>query len=110
MMTHRTIATLALLISLATTQALAQTTPVWHTPADAVSVLTTGTVNNLTYAMVRDSSLRGHNTFAITVGAHIGKLTVIAIDDHGVLLSNGRVLPNMAASEVATTDLASGHH
>jgi hypothetical protein len=109
-MTHRTIATLALLISLATTQALAQTTPVWRTSSDTVAVLSTGSVNGLSYAMIRDSSLKGHNTFAVSVGAHIGKLTVIAIDEHGVLLSNGRTMPSILANTVPNNDVAVGHH
>lgn len=108
-MTHRTIAAFALLISLATTQALAQSTPIWRTSSDTVAVLRTGTANGLTYAMVRDNSLKGHNTFAITIGAHIGKLTVVAIDENGVLLSNGHVLRNTSANDVSA-EVALGHH
>jgi hypothetical protein len=108
-MTNRTIAAFALLIALATTPALAQTNPVWQTTENTVSVLSTGQRDDFAFAMVHDSALRGHNTFAVTVGAHIGKLTVTAIDQNGVLLSNGHVLHNMAASDVATTATA-GHH
>lgn len=109
-MAQRTIAALALLVTLATTSAFAQTAPVWRAPADTITVLSTGSANGLPYAMIRDSALKGHNTFAISVGAHVGKLSVVAIDERGVLLSNGRVLANPFTRAIPNTDVAVGHH
>jgi len=106
-MTHRTLAALTLLVALATAPAFAQTSPVWRTPSDAIAVLSTGSNHDFAYAIVRDGTLRGHNTYCVTVGAHIGKLSVVSIDQNGVVLSNGRVLPNMAATAMPASAVAS---
>jgi hypothetical protein len=101
----------ALLVSVLATPAgpaCAQTKAVWQTPADSIAILSTGTDRGFTYAIVRDDGMRGHNTYCVTVGAHIGTLRVIAIGPSGVVLSNGRVLPNTSASAVPATDVAAG--
>ena len=97
----RYVALLALLAATLAAPALAQTKPVWHTAADSVAVLSTGASNNFTYAIVRDNTMRGHSTYCVTVGAHIGKLRVISIGSEGIVLSNGRVLPNRSAGVCA---------
>lgn len=108
-MTHRTLAAFTLLIALATATAFAQTKPVWHTPADEIAVLSTGANHDFTYAIVRDNGQRGHNTFCVTIGAHIGKLSVIAIGPNGVVLSNGRLLPSQAAGAALSGVIAADH-
>ena len=80
----------------------AQTRPVWYRPTDALSVLTTGKRGTFAYALVRDVAMRGHNVYYVAVGAHIGKLRVVRIDDSGIVLSNGRHLAN----EHISTDAA----
>jgi hypothetical protein len=72
----------------------AQTRPVWYRATDSLAVLDTGVNGAFAYALVRDSAMRGHNVFYLSVGAHVGALRVTRIDDNGVLLSNGRRLPN----------------
>jgi hypothetical protein len=67
--------------------------PVWSVAADQITVISTGSVNGLTFATVRDGRMRRHNVYSITVGAHIGRLTVVSITANGIDLSNGRVLP-----------------
>ncbi len=94
----RAIVLFAVLYAASTTGSFAQTIPVWQTPADAIAVLGTGGNGAFTYALVRDGSMRNHNTYCVTVGAHIGKLRVIAIGPTGVVLSNHRVLRNLAAN------------
>ncbi|HTZ54719.1 MAG TPA: hypothetical protein VMB20_06615 [Candidatus Acidoferrum sp.] len=98
----RALVLLAVLCALSTTESFAQTTPVWRTPADSIAVLSTGGNQDFTYALVRDSSMRNHNTYCVTVGAHIGKLKVVAIGPRGIVLSNGRTLRNTAAAAQAT--------
>ncbi|HTC30002.1 MAG TPA: hypothetical protein VK702_04695 [Candidatus Acidoferrum sp.] len=88
---------------LSTAESFAQTVPVWQTPADSIAILTTGGNQDFTYALVRDSSMRNHNTYCVTVGAHIGKLRVVSIGPRGVVLSNGRVLRNTAVSAEPAT-------
>ncbi|HTV93344.1 MAG TPA: hypothetical protein VMG98_11570 [Verrucomicrobiae bacterium] len=88
---------------LSTAASFAQTSPVWQTPADSIAVLTTGGSQDFTYALVRDSSMRNHNTYCVTVGAHIGKLRVVSIGPRGIVLSNGRVLKNTAVSAQPAT-------
>ena len=85
---------LALLVISSGTPAIAQTRPPWDTPADAIAVLSSGQDHGFAYAIVRDNTMRTHNVYCLTVGAHIGKLRVIAIRADGILLSNGRLLPN----------------
>ncbi len=99
----RAVALLLLLNGLSTAQTFAQTVPVWQTPADSIAILTTGGNQDFSYALVRDSSMKNHNTYCITVGAHIGKLRVVSIGPRGVVLSNGRVLKNTAASAQPAT-------
>ena len=86
----RNILVLALILALGA-PALADQ-PVWAVPADSVTVLNIGVANGLTFATIRDASMRGHNTYCVTIGAHIGTLTVTRIDASGVGLSNGRLL------------------
>lgn len=110
-MTRSPIAVVALLLSLfalAAAPALAQTTPVWRTPDDAIAVLSTGTNHDFAYAIVRDNNMRGHNTYCVTVGAHVGKLTVIAIGAGRVVLSNGRVLQAATSPAPASAVAAAG--
>ncbi len=104
----RALVLFAVLCAVSTTGSFAQTTPVWQTPADAIAVLDTGGNGDFTYALVRDSSMRNHNTYCVTVGAHIGKLRIVAIGSTGVVLSNGRVLRNMAASAAPATLAVTG--
>lgn len=89
----RAVALLVVLTALPTTESFAQTKPVWQTPADAIAVLSISGNADFSYALVRDGSMRNHNTYCVTVGAHIGKLRVVSIGPKGVVLSNGRVLP-----------------
>ncbi|HUN28662.1 MAG TPA: hypothetical protein VMV65_02565 [Alphaproteobacteria bacterium] len=104
----RAVVLLLFLTALSTAQSFAQTTPVWQTPADTIAVLSTGGNADFTYALVRDASMRNHNTYCVTVGAHIGKLRVAAIGPKGIVLSNGRVLPNLDASVQPATLVATG--
>jgi hypothetical protein len=97
---YAVLATAALLVSLfAPARAFADDIPVWRTPADAIVVLSIGVTNDLPYAIVRDTAMKGHNTYCVTIGAHIGPLRVANIGPGGVLLSNGRLL-----APVTTTD------
>ena len=82
--------------------------PAAATPADTIAILSIGGNTDFSYALVRDGSMRIHNTYCVTVGAHIGKLRVASIGPKGVVLSNGRILPNMDASVQATTLVATG--
>jgi len=91
------------LTALCISPTFAQTKPVWQTPADAIAVLDTSGHQDFSYALVRDGSMRGHNTYYVTVGAHIGKLRVVAIRADGIVLSNGRVLLNTAVSAQPAT-------
>jgi hypothetical protein len=104
----RALVLFAVLCAVSTTESFAQTTPVWQTPADAIAVLDTGGNGDFTYALVRDGSMLNHNTYCVTVGAHIGKLRVVAIGPTGVVLSNGRVLRNLAANAAPATLAATG--
>jgi hypothetical protein len=104
----RAVVLLLFLNALSTTESFAQTTPVWQTPADTIAILSIGGNTDFSYALVRDGSMRNHNTYCVTVGAHIGKLRVASIGPKGVVLSNGRILPNMDASVQATTLVATG--
>jgi hypothetical protein len=81
--------------------AIAGQTPVWRTPADTLVVLSTGVSNDLPFAIVRDASMKGHNTFCVTIGAHIGNLQVASIGPSGVVLTNGRLLAPASASSPA---------
>ncbi len=89
----RAVALLLFLNALSTTQGLAQSKPVWQTPADTIAVLSTSGNAGFSYALLRDGSMRNHNTYCVTIGAHIGKLRVVSIGPKGVVLSNGRLLP-----------------
>jgi|SRR5579863_5657859 len=100
----RSILVLALTIALSS-PALAGTLPVWATPADQIAVVNVGTANGLTFATIRDSGMHGHNVYCVTHGAHIGKLTVVAISAQGITLSNGRTISNPNAP-IQTTTLA----
>ncbi len=102
----RALVLFAVLCAVSTTESFAQTTPVWQTPADAIAVLNTGGNGDFTYALVRDSSMRNHNTYCVTVGAHIGKLRVVAIGPTGIVLSNHRVLRNLAQSAAPAATIA----
>lgn len=104
----RALVLLAVLCAASTTRSFAQTTPVWQTPADTIAVLDTGGNGDFTYALVRDGSMRNRNTYCVTVGAHIGRLRVIAIGPQGVVLSNGRILRNRAATATPATLVATG--
>jgi hypothetical protein len=104
----RAVALLVFLTALSTAQTLAQTTPVWQTPADSIAVLNTSGNQDFTYALVRDGSMHNHNTYCVTVGAHIGKLRVVSIGPKGIVLSNGRLLPNTAVAAQPTTLVATG--
>ncbi len=68
--------------------------PPWVLDADRVHVLATGLSNGFAYAIVRDETMHGHNVYCVSRGARIGYLVVTAIDANGILLSNGRRLPN----------------
>jgi hypothetical protein len=105
----RAIVLFAVLCAASTTGSFAQTTPVWQTAADSIAVLNTSSTADFSYALVRDSSMRNHNTFCVTVGAHIGKLRVVKIGPAGVVLSNGRVLRNQAQSAAPAALVAAGH-
>jgi hypothetical protein len=104
----RAVVLFVLLTALSTTESFAQTVPVWQTPADSIAVLSTSGNADFSYALIRDGSMRNHNTYCVTVGAHIGKLRVIAIGPKGVVLSNGRVLRNLAGNAQPTTLVATG--
>jgi hypothetical protein len=95
----RAVVLLVVLSALSTTEGFAQTKPVWQTAADTIAVLSTSGNADFSYALIRDGSMRNHNTYCVTVGAHIGKLRVVSIGPKGVVLSNGRLLP---AALVAT--------
>lgn len=71
----------------------AATTPANVSVANAIQVVDTGRNGDFSYAIVRDGTMRGHNNYCVTVGAHIGKLFVVEIRNDGVLLSNGWFLP-----------------
>jgi hypothetical protein len=105
----RYVALLALLAATLAAPAIAQPNAVWHTAADSVAVLSTGASNNFTYAIVRDDAMRGHSTYCVTIGAHIGKLTVVSIASGGIVLSNGRLLPNLSANAPTNALVAAGH-
>ncbi len=85
----------------------AQTRPVWYRPTDSFSVLNTGKRGAFAYALVRDVAMHGHNVYYVAVGAHIGKLRVVRIDDSGIDLSNGRHLRN---EHLSTEALATLNH
>ncbi len=103
------VALLASILATPAGPAFAQTKPVWQTPENSVAVLSTSVARGFTYAIVRDDGMRGHNTYCVTIGAHIGTLRVVAIGPDGVVLSNGRLLPNAGATGAPATALADGH-
>jgi hypothetical protein len=61
----------------------------------SIQVIDTGRSGDFRYAIVRDSAMRGHNNYCITIGAHVGALLVKDIRDDGVVLSDGEFLPNV---------------
>lgn len=72
--------------------AMAGQQPIWAVPTDLVTVIRVHTANGFSYAMVRDNSMRGHNVFWVTPGAHVANATVTHISANGVELSDGHVL------------------
>jgi hypothetical protein len=84
----------------------AQTRPVWYSSTDSLAVLRTDTSDGFSYAVVRNNAMHGHNVYCVAVGAHVGKLTVVAIGREGVHLSNGHLLPSLGATTVPTEAIA----
>lgn len=108
-----TVTVLALVLASSGISSAAETVPPWYTPADSIAVISSSNNGGFAYALVRDSAMRNHNVFCVTVGAHIGNLRVAAIGPDGVLLSNGRMLRNPAVATspatLATAQEAVGH-
>lgn len=82
--------TIALSFALAiATPALAQQSATM--PPPSITVVSTGTTNGLIYATIRDSTMRGHNVFNVTIGAHIGSYVVTRITATGIELADDRL-------------------
>jgi hypothetical protein len=105
-MIRSTIIALAITLSIAA-PALAQGTTVL--PATNVTVVSTGITNGLPFAVVRDNTMRGHNVYCVTVGAHIGSATVARITSDGIELTDGRALHALTATLATASSTAQGN-
>jgi hypothetical protein len=105
-MIRTTIIALAITLSIAT-PALAQGTTVL--PALNVTVVSTATTNGLAFAVVRDNTMRGHNVYCVTVGAHIASSTVARITNDGIELTDGRALRALTSNLATVSSSAQGN-